>query len=112
MGFCWLWGLDLWAWLGSMASPSVWPWVMGVTVGLAVGCGCHRRFGRGSWVSLLVWSWVVGRGCGVGFFLLGLLGSDGGSLSGYSGGSVVGCACVMGCRLICDAGLVMLWVTV
>ena len=54
----------------------------------------------------------MGRGSGAGFFLLGLLGSNGGSMSGYNGGSVVGCACVMGCCLICGAGLVVLWVTV
>ena len=50
----------------------------------------------------------MGRGCGAGFFLLGLLGSDGGSMSGYSCGSVVGYACVVACRMICDARLVVL----
>ena len=64
-----------------MASSSVWLWVMGVIVGVAMG-----------------------RGCGAGFFLLGLLGSN--------GGSVVGCACVVGFCLICGAGLVVLWVAV
>ena len=48
----------------------------------------------------------------LGFFLLGLLGSNGGLVSGYSGGSEVGCACVVGHRLICGAGLVVLWVVV
>ena len=48
----------------------------------------------------------------LGFFLLGLLGSDGGSVFGYSGGLVVGCACVVGFCLICGAGLVVLWVAV
>ncbi|KAL0007718.1 hypothetical protein SO802_009220 [Lithocarpus litseifolius] len=47
-----------------------------VTVDLAVGCG--------SWL----WCWV---------FLLGLLGSDGGSVSGYSGGSVSDLWCWVGC---------------
>ena len=72
----------------------------------------HRRFGRGLWVSPSMWPWAMDRGCGVGFFLLGLLGSDGGSVFGYNGGSVVGCACVVGCRLICGARLAMLWVAV
>ena len=44
--------------------------------------------------------------------MLGLLGSDGGLVSGYSGGSVVGCACVVGYRLICGDGLAVLWVMV
>ena len=99
VGFCWLWsqicgfGSAQWRcrWFGreSWVSPLVWPWVVGVSVGVAMG-----------------------RGCGVGFFLLGLLGSDGGSVFGYSGGLVVGCACVVGCRLICGVGLVVLWVVV
>ena len=54
----------------------------------------------------------MGHGCGARFFLLGLLGSDGGLVPGYSGGSVVGCACVVGYRLICGDGLAVLWVTV
>ena len=84
----------------------------GFAVSLAMGCGCHYRFGRGLWVSPSVWSWAMGRGCGARFFLLGLLGSNGGSVSGYSGGSEVGCACVVGRRLICGAGLAMQWVVV
>ena len=68
------------------------------------GSGRHRWCGHGPW--------AMGHGYGAGFFLLGLLGSNGGSMSGYNGGSVVGCACVMGCCLICGAGLVVLWVTV
>ena len=56
-----------------MVSPSVWSWVMGVIIGLAVGCG---------------------------------------SVSCYNDGSVVGCVCVMGCRLICGASLVVLWVVI
>ena len=72
----------------------------------------RHRFGRGLWVSPSMWPWAIGRGCGVGFFLLGLLGSDGGLVSGYSDGSVVGCACVVGCCLICGARLAMLWVAV
>ena len=83
--------------------------VMGVRfVGLVVLDG----IAVGLWVSLSVWSWAMGCGCGARFFLLGLLGSDGGLVPGYSGGSVVGCACVVGCRLICGAGLVVLWVVV
>ena len=39
--------------------------------------------------------------------VLGLLGNDGSSVFGYCSGSVVGCACVVGCRLICGAGLVV-----
>ena len=58
----------------------------GVAVGLAVGHGCHRRFGCGLWVSLSMWPWAMGRGYGAGFFLLGLLVSDGGSVFGYNGG--------------------------
>ena len=54
----------------------------------------------------------MGRGSGAGFFLLGLLGNDGGSVSSYNGGLVVGCACVMGYRLICGAKLVVMWVVV
>ena len=72
-----------------MASSSVWLWVVGVIVGVAMG-----------------------RCCGAGFFLLGLLGSNGGLVFGYSGGSVVGCACVVGFCLICGVGLVVLWVAV
>ena len=102
MGFYWLWRLDLWVWSYLMALLSVWPWVVGVTVGLAVGRRCYRWFGRGPWVVVVV----------LGFFLLGLLGSDGGSMSGYNCGLVVGCACVMACRLICGVGLVVLWVVV
>ena len=86
--------------------------LVGFAVSLAVGCGCHCRFGCGLWVSPLVWSWAMGRGCGARFFLLWLLGSDGGSVSGYSGGSVVGCAYVVGRRLICGVGLVVLWIVV
>ena len=56
-----------------MVSPSVWSWVMGVIIGLDVGCG---------------------------------------SVSCYNDGSVVGCVCVMGCRLICGARLVVLWVVI
>ena len=41
-----------------------------------------------------------------------VLGNNGGSVSSYNSGSVVGCAFVMGCYLICGAGLVMLWVAV
>ena len=59
-------------------------------MGLAMGCRYHRWFGHGLWVSLSVWPWAMGRGCGVGFFLLGLLGSDGGSMSGYDGGLMSG----------------------
>ena len=84
----------------------------GVAVGLAVGRGCHCWFGCGFWVSSSVWPWALGRGCGARFFLLRLLGSDGGSVSSYSGGLVVGCACVVGCSLICGARLVVLWVAV
>ena len=87
-----------------MASPSVWPWVMGVIVGLAVGRRCHRRCGHGPWVMVVVLVFF--------FFLLGLLGCDGGSMSGYSYGLVVSCACIVACRLICCAGLVVLWVVV
>ena len=76
VGFGWLWGLDLWVWPCSMALPLVWPGVMGVTVGLAIGCGCHYRCGHGPWVAIMV----------LGFFLLGLLVSDGGSVFGYNGG--------------------------
>ena len=50
----------------------------------------------------LVWLWVM----------VIVLGNDGGLVSSYNGGSVVGCACVMGCYLICGAGLVVLWVVV
>ena len=50
MGFCWLWESDLWVWPCSMASPLVWPWVVGVTVGLAVGYECHCRCGHVSWL--------------------------------------------------------------
>ena len=46
------------------------------------------------------------------FFLLGLLGNDGGSMFGYNGCLVVGYACVVGRRLICRARLVVLWVAV
>jgi len=84
----------------------------GVTVGLAVGCGYHRRFGSGRHRWCGHGPWAMGRGYGAGFFLLGFLGSNGGSMSGYNGGSVVGCACVVGCCLICGAGLVVLWVAV
>ena len=31
VGFYWLWWSDLWVWPCSMASPLVWPWVVGVT---------------------------------------------------------------------------------
>ena len=73
----------------------------GVVVGLAVGYGCYHQCGHGSW--LCCWAF---------FFLLGLLGSNGGLVSGYSGSLVVGCACIVGYRLICGAGLAVLWVTV
>ena len=36
----------------------------------------RHRFGRGLWVSPSMWPWAIGRGCGVGFFFLGLLGSE------------------------------------
>ena len=89
MGFYWLCSdgfllvVLLWVFVGLVV-------LVGFTVSLAVGCGCHCRFGRGLWVSPSVWSWAMGRGCGVGFFLLGLLGSDGGSMSSYGGGSMSG----------------------
>ena len=75
----------------------------GVAVGLAVGHGCHRRFGRGLWVSLSMWPWAMGRGYGAGFFCLGcwLV-----MVVRFLATTVVGCACVMGCRLICGAELV------
>ena len=41
-------------WLCSLASPSVWPWVVGVTIGLAVGCGCHCQCGQGPSVVVVV----------------------------------------------------------
>ena len=98
MGFCWL---CFGGFLLVMGIKFVGLVVLdGVIVGLAVGCGCHHQCGHGSWL----WCWA--------FFLLGLLGSDGGLVSGYSGGSVVGCACVVGYRLICGDGLAVLWVTV
>ena len=75
-------------------SSLVWPWVVGVIIGVAMG--------HGSWL----WCWFFF------FFLLGLLGSDGGSMFGYSCGLVVSCACIVACRLICCAGLVVLWVVV
>ena len=53
---------------------------------------------------LWLWCWV--------FFLLKSLGNDGGSMFGHSGGLVLGCACVVGCHLICGAGLVVLWVAI
>ena len=59
-----------------------------------------------------MWPWVLVVLLGFFFFLLGLLGSNGGLVSGYSGSSVVGYACVVGYRLICGAGLAVLWVTV
>ena len=110
MGFCWLlcsYGfllvvLRLWVFVG----------YEGQICGFGRARWHCRWFGHGLWVSLSVWPWAIGRGCGVGFFLLGLLGSDGGSVFGYSDGSVVGCACVVGCRLIYGAGLVVLWVAV
>ena len=49
----------------------------GIAVGLAVGCGCHCQCGQGPSVVVV----VLG-------FLLGLLSSNGGSVSGYSGGLV------------------------
>ena len=58
-----------------------------------------------------VWPWVLVVLLGF-FFLLGLLGSNGGLVSGYSGSSVVGYACVVGYHLICGAGLAVLWLTV
>ena len=110
MGFCWLlcsYGfllvvLRLWVFVG----------YEGQICGFGRARWHCRWFGHGLWVSLSVWPWAIGRGCGVGFFLLGLLGSDGGSVFGYSDGSVGGCACVVGCRLIYGAGLVVLWVAV
>ena len=51
VGFCWLWGSDLWVWPCSMASLSVWPWVVGVTVSVAKG---HQ---------LWLWCWVFCLGC-------------------------------------------------
>ena len=74
----------------------------GVAVGLTMGCECYLRCGHRPWVVVVM----------LDFFLLRLLGSDGGSVSGYSSGSVVGCACVVGCYLICGAGLAVLWVAV
>ena len=58
----------------------------GVAICLVVGHGCHHWFSRGLWVSLSMWPWAMGRGYGVGFFWLGLLVSDGGSVFGYNGG--------------------------
>nr|POE77259.1 hypothetical protein CFP56_29761 [Quercus suber] len=74
----------------------------GVAVSLAVGCGCHRRLGRGLWVSLSVWPWAMGRGCGARFFCLGCWVA-----------MVVRCLAttVVQC-LICGAGLAMLWLAV
>ena len=79
-----------------MALPLVWPWVMGVTVSLAVGCGCHCQCGHGPWVAVMV----------LGFFCLGcwLV-----MVVRFLATTVVGCACVMGCRLICGAELVAVW---
>ena len=51
-----------------------------------------------------MWPWVVV--VVLGFFLLGLLGSDGGSVSGYSGGSVSDLWCLVGYVIGC--GLVKL----
>ena len=86
VGFCWLCSSGFSLVMGVRFVGLV--VLDGVVIGLAVGCGCHHRFGRGLWVSLSVWPWAMGRGCGARFFLLGSLGSDGGSMSGYSGGLV------------------------
>lgn len=53
-----------------------------------MGYWCHCRCGHGSWLWYLV-------------FLLGLLGSNGGLISGYRGGSVSDLWCWVGCAMDC-----------
>ena len=71
----------------------------GVAISLAVGRGCHCRCGHRPWVMVVV----------LGFFCLGCWVA---MVVRCLATTVVGCACVVGCHLICGVGLVVLWVAV
>ena len=75
VGFCWLWFGGFLLVMGVRFVGLA--MLDGVVVGLAVGCGCHCQCGQGPSVVVV----VLGS-------LLGLLSSNGGSVSSYSGGLV------------------------
>ena len=104
MGFCWLCFGEFLLVMGVRFVGLV--VLDGIAIGLAVGHGCHCRCGHGPWVVVVV----------LGFFLLRLLGSDGGLVFGYSGGWLCLCcglpfdfwcwvSCAVGCGLICGFGV-------
>ena len=76
VGFCWLWCSSGFLLVMGVRFVGL-AMLDGVAVGLAVGCGCHCQCGQGPSVVVVV---LVS--------LLGLLSSNGGSVSGYSGGLV------------------------
>ena len=79
----------------------------------------HHWFGCGLWVSLSIWPWVVGVTTNVAMghgswlwcsvFSLGLLGSNGGSVSGYNGYSMSDLWCWVGYAVGCNLVKLQRW---